>query len=459
MEKRLFFYRRLIKVACVYGVRRLRMTCLDKSFHSHRALARWRTGGISRKPFQRFSPVSLRKTVKTVSQQRQCSFTGLKPGVNETISEARCELNQMRVALFVVVLWLYSPTLTAQSLPEWDRVYTFDDSIIEMNTSIVTSISKDVSRIRFRWTFDQPQLDRVSKKQYQSKLEVMEFNCLEDQYRPYHYTFYDAAGDIVRIDDAAGKWRPVTPGSMIEKLFVSGCDLVKGKTTVKPRLDEEAQLEKVTLFAHEFAQLLEETKDFKPLVDRFFVANYLDGYLSDQQTNWFLNLNRDTAAALSREELQRFYVALMNAGYLSSLYLISQLPSDSDEPVSEEKLLPADVLELIRNHRYRIREGNFDLLDEEIDSVEQLRSYTDLLEKLGPLMRNHVKRVGATQSKEWHAMLKAWDLYQPKARVCTGNCFGLPNGTKLFEVNVPVFRLQVAEVSGSLKVVTAISRF
>ena len=156
----------------------------------------------------------------------------------------------MRVAVFVVILWLYPLTLIAQSVPEWYRVYTFDDSTIEMNTSVVTSISKDVTRVRFRWTFDQPQLlDGLPKEKYQSQLEVMEFNCSVKQYRPFHFTFYDSAGNIVRIDDSPGKWRPVTPGSMIEKLFVPGCELIKRKTEVKPKLEEEAQLEKVTLFA------------------------------------------------------------------------------------------------------------------------------------------------------------------------------------------------------------------
>lgn len=370
----------------------------------------------------------------------------------------------MRIALCVVVLSLYPLTLTAQSPPEWQRVYTFDESTIEMNTALVTLISKDVTRVRFRWTFNEPRLlDRLPKEQYQSQLEVMEFNCSLKQYRPYHFTFYDSAGNIVRIDDSPGKWRTIESGSMMEKLFVPGCDLIRTKTEVKPKPDEKAQLEKVALFAHDFAQSLEKTKDFKSVVDRFFVANYLDGYLRDQQTNWFLNLDRDTAAALSRPELQRFYVALMNAGYLSSLYLISQVKSNSEEPASPEKLLPPDVLQLIRNHRYtsqnKTRKVNYELFGENINTVERLRSYTDLMEKLGWLMRNHVRRVRATESKEWHEMLEQWDLYQPRVRTCTDNCFGLPNGTKLFEVNVPVFRLQVAEVNGSLKVVTAISRF
>lgn len=371
----------------------------------------------------------------------------------------------MRVALFVVVLGLYPLTLTAQTLPEWQRVYTFDESTIEMNTSLVTLISKDVTRVRFRWTFDQPQLIAgLPKEQYQSQLEVMEFNCSRKQYRSYHTTFYDSAGNMVRIDDSPTQWRPVMSGSMIQKLFVPGCALVEKRAAVnKPRPVEEVQVEKVALFAHNFAQVLERTKDFKFVVDRFFVANYLDGYLNDQRTNWFLNLSRDTAATLSRQELQRFYVALMNAGYLSSLYLISQLPPDSDDSPADETLLPPDVLQLLRNHRYttqyKNRNGNYDFLGETIDSVERLRSYTDLLEKLSALMRNHVRRVKATRSTQWHEMLADWNLYRPKLRVCSANCLGLPNKTNLFEVSVPVFHLQVAEVSGSLKVVTAASRF
>jgi hypothetical protein len=370
----------------------------------------------------------------------------------------------MRIALFVVVLWLYSLTLAAQPIPEWQRVYTFDESTVEMNTSLVTPISKDVFRVRFRWTFDEPQLlGGLPKEKYQSQLEVMEFNCSQNQYRPYHYTSYDSAGNILHIDDSPGKWRRVPLGSMIEKLFVPGCELIGSKTRDKSKSDKNPELEKVAVFAHDFARFLEQTKDFKRVVDRFFVTNYLDGYLSDQKTNWFLNLERDTATALSRQELQRFYVALMNAGYLSSVYLISQLPPESDDSTSKDKLLPPDVLQLIKKHRYtaqyQSRTSNSDLLAENINSLERLRSYTDLMEKMAWLMRNHVRRVDATRSKQWHAMLRHWNLYQPKVRVCSGNCLGLPNGTKLFEVSVPVFHLQVAEVNGSLKVVTAISRF
>ena len=354
----------------------------------------------------------------------------------------------MRVALFIIVLALNSIAVKAQS--EWNRVYTFDESTIEINTSRVTSISKDVSRVRFRWTFNEPQsLREAPETSYQSQLEVMEFNCTLKSYRPYHLTFFDSLGNIVRINDHPGEWSRVKLGSMTEKLFVSGCELIEKKTRPAPS-DEDRQREKVVLFAHDFAQELEQTKDFKLLIDRFFVSTYLAGYLQDQRTNWFMNLDRDLAAKVSGQELQRFYVAQMNAGYLSSLYVISQLKPEEENEVSVQELLPLDVRQLIKNP---------DILEEKIDSVERMRSYTDLLEKLGTLMREHVMLAKATQSENWLAMQSYWSLYQPALNVCTENCLGLPAGTRVFDVNVPVFRLKVAEISGNLKVISAISRF
>jgi hypothetical protein len=333
-----------------------------------------------------------------------------------------------------------------------------------MNTSLVTFISKDITRVRFRWTLNQPEaLSGELKSKYKSRLEVMELNCSLRRYRAYHFTSFDAAGNIIHIQNSPGEWGTVKSGSMMEKLFEPACELIKKRTSAEVVSGDTIRLQKAARYAYVLAQQMEQAKDFKLVIDKFFVANYLNGYLYDKNTNWFLNLDPDTAARLSRQELQRFYVALMNAGYLSSLYVISQYPSDSEEPVAIERLIPSDVLNLIRNHpytaAYKNQEGNYDFLAEKIDNVERLGSYTDLLERLGSLMRKHVIKVSAEHSKEYQAMLEGWDLYQPKVRICAQNCLGLPNGTRLFEVNVPVFRLQLAEIRGKLRVVSAISSF
>ncbi|HUS10235.1 MAG TPA: surface-adhesin E family protein [Pyrinomonadaceae bacterium] len=375
----------------------------------------------------------------------------------------------MRLMFLPFLLLFSSTSLVAQQLPEWYRVYTFDESIIEMNTSLVTFISKDVTRVRFRWTFDHPEtLSGEPQSKYKSRLEVMEFNCSLQRYRPYHLTYFDSAGNLVHLEEnQLGEWSTVTSGSMIQKLFAPACELIKQKTRSPVESADEIELAKAARYALSFSQHLEQAKDFKPIIEKFFMVNYLNGYLHDKNRNWFLNLDQDTAARVSQGELQRFYVALMNTGYLGSLYAISQYPSDSDEAVAVERLVPSDVLQLIRNHpytaAYQRQESNYDFLADKIDSVERLRSYTDLLEKLGSLMRKHVIRAAAEHSKAYQAMLKYWhwtfDLYQPRVRVCARNCLGLPNGTRLFEVNVPMFRLQLAEIEGNLRVVSAMSSF
>ncbi len=379
----------------------------------------------------------------------------------------------MKLTFLPFVILLSSTCLTAQ-VPEWYRVYTFDESIIEMNTSQVTFGGKDIGRVRFRWTFDQPEaLSGEPQLMYKSRLEVMEFNCSQRRYRLYDLIFYDAAGKVIRSEEMNPpvEWRAVTFGSVMEKLFAPACELIEKRahppvvSSVGSR--DAIESEQVAKYALSFSQSLEQTKDFKPIIEKFFAADYLNGYLHDNDTNWFLNLDRDTAAKISRAELQRFYVALLNANYLSSLYLISQYPSDSDSSVPDEKLLPPDIVQLIKDHpytaTYKRTAGNYDYLGENIGRVERLRSYTDLLEKIAALMRKHVISVRAERSKKYTPMLEDWDwtfaLYQPKVRICAVDCLGLPQGTRLFEVNVPVFRLQVAEIRGQLKIVSAIDYF
>lgn len=328
-----------------------------------------------------------------------------------------------------------------------------------MNTLLVTRISKDITRVRFRWTFTQPQQLNETLR-YQSKLEVKEFNCLEKRARTYHVTFLSARGEIVYIDDRPGEWRVATSSGMLEKMFVAACELVKNKTRPINTVQSELELQRVGKYAYEVAQQLERTKDFEPIINRFFVNNYLNRYLQDEDTNWFLPLDRATARRATPQELQRFYVAFMNAVYVSSLYLIERTPSDFHERASFDelkRLVTPDVLETIDHHPYTIanKKDNYDFLGEKIDDVEQLRGYTSLLEAIVTVMRKHISRTGTAHSKQYDDIAETWNLYQPKVMICEESCLGLPPGTKLFDVNIPLFRLQITETEGQLRVVSA----
>lgn len=329
-----------------------------------------------------------------------------------------------------------------------------------MNTLLVNFISKDISRVRFRWTFDQPQaLSGEPQLKYQSRLEVMEFNCSEQRYRPYHFTYFDAAGNVVRIEEMnpPGEWR-VTSG-MMDKLRSPACALVRRITQPPVEAEDEVKLENAAKLAFAFSERLEQVRDFKPLIDSYFASDYLDGYLNDRHTNWFLSLDRTVAAKASRAELERFYVALLNSGYLSAVYFISQQPY-ADAGIPEEKLIPTDVIALIDSHpysaKYKSTPGNNDFLGDKILSVEQLRGYTDLLEGIATLMRRHVSSAEAEDSRAYRKVFGHSASYNRSPRVCATDCLGLPKGTKLFVVQVPMFQLQLAEIKGKLKVVSIV---
>lgn len=374
----------------------------------------------------------------------------------------------MKVVILMSLLLLVSTSLFAQETSVWERVYTFDDSTIEMNTGLLTYGGKNIARVRFRWTFDQLETLNVDGRlQYKSQLEVIEFNCGDKRYRPYEITYFDAQGNSLRKDEMNPPvdWRTVGHSSMGDKLFEAGCAFIDRKTRPPTDTAQATEFEKVTKFALSFSENLEQTKDFTPVIQRFFVTDYLSGYLHDQDTNWFLNLNRATAENASPAELHRFYAASLNANYLSCLYFISQSPAEGTVP--DLKLVPPDVLAFIDHYpytaTYKGKLANYDYMADNIDTADRLRSYTNLLEGVAALMREHVINIRAERSKEYRDMLDDWDwtfqLYQPKIRTCASECLGLPKGTKLYEINVPIFHLQVAEIKGELKIVSAIDYF
>ncbi|MFS8085882.1 MAG: surface-adhesin E family protein, partial [Acidobacteriota bacterium] len=371
----------------------------------------------------------------------------------------------MKVLLLPLVLLLSSLSIAAQKLPEWYRVYTFDESVIDMNTS-KPIMGGDIGRITFRWTFDQPEVPSGNpKKIYQSRLETIEFKCSDQRYRYYEVKLLDPGGKVISSElmSSPYKWHEIEPGSVIATISIPACELIAGKidpSPIKLKREEQSESDRVVQFALSIKNTLERSRDFRPVIEKFFAADFLKGYLGDEDANWFYNLNRDTALSASHAELQEFYVASLNAGYLTALYLISQMPSDDaavpSEPVPEEKMIPADVYQLINSHAYTVtykaNERGYDYLAEKIDSVERMRSYTDLLERIAALMRKHVTRVQAERSQEYRNMLEDSQI---ESALCSGECLGLPKGTKLIQINLPLVHLQLAEIRGELKVVSA----
>src|SRR5260370_9838655 len=103
----------------------------------------------------------------------------------------------MKLILLLFAFLFSSASLSAQQLPEWYRVYTFDESIIEMNTSNVI-VGGDIGRVTFRWTFDQPEvLNGNPKLTYKTRLETIEFKCTDHRYRYYDIRLLNSTGKTI----------------------------------------------------------------------------------------------------------------------------------------------------------------------------------------------------------------------------------------------------------------------
>ena len=91
-------------------------------------------------------------------------------------------------------------SVRTQNLPQWYRVYTFDESRIEMNTSKVV-LGGDIGRLTFRWTFDEPQVfSGDSGFKYNTREETIEFRCSDNLYRVFQIDFLDSSGRVLRSE-------------------------------------------------------------------------------------------------------------------------------------------------------------------------------------------------------------------------------------------------------------------
>src|SRR5215471_7740492 len=118
--------------------------------------------------------------------------------------------------------------VSAQKLHEWSRVYTFDESIIEMNTARVV-LGGDIGRVTFRWIFDQPEpLPGKANSKYKTRLETVEFRCSDKLYRYYEVTFLDDVGKTLdsELMRSPYTWRHLEPGSVIASISIPACELI-----------------------------------------------------------------------------------------------------------------------------------------------------------------------------------------------------------------------------------------
>ena len=112
-------------------------------------------------------------------------------------------------------------TVVAQSPELWKRVHTGEDSVIDLNTSLVEFDVGHILRIEIRTILNTPEeLRDSSKTKYLTRLETVEYNLRQQRYRIIHVVLLDSSGKSVQtFDMKSAEWKPLKAGGMMDRLL------------------------------------------------------------------------------------------------------------------------------------------------------------------------------------------------------------------------------------------------
>lgn len=115
-----------------------------------------------------------------------------------------------------------SPLNVTLAKDQWQRAYTGDGSVIELNTSTVRFVPEGVLRTEFRTVFSSAERtggDRGVK--YKTRLETIDFRLTDRRYRFVEIRLLAPDGKLIQTKTADGSevWRVLKPGGVTERLF------------------------------------------------------------------------------------------------------------------------------------------------------------------------------------------------------------------------------------------------
>jgi hypothetical protein len=116
----------------------------------------------------------------------------------------------------------------AHAKDQWQRVYTAEDSVIEINSASLRFESGNILRTDYRTTFSKAEtIGGDSGGKYKTRLEKIDFRFTDFRYRFVEISLLDPSGKVLQTkrSDGAEDWRSFKPGGITERLFNAACAL------------------------------------------------------------------------------------------------------------------------------------------------------------------------------------------------------------------------------------------
>lgn len=133
--------------------------------------------------------------------------------------------------LVLIFVFAQTPVFPQKKIPEWLRVYTFDDqSSVELNNKYVTFSTDNTARVRFRWIYAKPlKLDDKSDKKYKTVIQEIVCDCAGARYKNYEMQWFDADEKLIQTTkpENPDEWKNADRAGTIRKIFKTACELIK----------------------------------------------------------------------------------------------------------------------------------------------------------------------------------------------------------------------------------------
>jgi len=128
-----------------------------------------------------------------------------------------------RTILWTVIVCSSCFCVHAQTKDKWQRAYTGDDSVIDINISSLTLETGHVLSVDFRTTLSRPEnIAAQQSAKYKRRIETINFKLNQNRYRLAEIVWFDSTGArLTSSTTTAEDWRVLKQGGVMEKLFNS----------------------------------------------------------------------------------------------------------------------------------------------------------------------------------------------------------------------------------------------
>src|ERR1041384_3317578 len=92
------------------------------------------------------------------------------------------------------------PQRSLRMYTKWQRLYTYEDSAVDVDPSHIVFSNEFTGRVTFRFVFSKSQQLAGGKPTFTSVIETIEFKCEQRRYRVVDVKRYDKKENLVDSD-------------------------------------------------------------------------------------------------------------------------------------------------------------------------------------------------------------------------------------------------------------------